>query len=61
MWDWGWNEYGQVGAGTHANRNVPVRVKELVGAEAMGGGGVYTLALKEGEQMYTSRFRCLSK
>jgi len=45
VWTWGDNGYGQLGDGTTASRNAPVRVNPLSDVFAVAGGGNHTLAL----------------
>ncbi len=47
VWTWGSNSYGQLGDGTNADRNVPVKVKKLTsGVIAIAGGSYHSLAFK---------------
>ncbi|MGW4160729.1 RCC1 domain-containing protein [Streptomyces sp. NPDC004788] len=46
VWTWGSNTYGQLGDGTTAQRNTPVRVPGLTDVTAVAAGGAHTLALK---------------
>ena len=46
VWAWGYNNFGQLGDGTTAHRNVPVQVSGLTGIVALAGGDTYSLALK---------------
>jgi len=51
---WGSNGYGQLGNGSTApDSNVPVQVSGLVGAVAIGGGNVHSLALKSDGTVWT--------
>ena len=45
LWTWGRNEYGQLGTGTTTQRNFPVQVSSLSGAQAIDGGGNHSLAV----------------
>lgn len=47
VWAWGVNSNGQLGNGTTENKNVPVRVKELIDVKAVAVGSYHSLALKE--------------
>ena len=48
VWAWGFNGTGQLGDGTMTQRNTPVQVSGLSGVQAIAGGGVHSLALKDG-------------
>jgi alpha-tubulin suppressor-like RCC1 family protein len=39
VWSWGWNNYGQLGDGTTANRPVPVQVANLTKVRSIAAGG----------------------
>lgn len=45
-WAWGWNQYGQLGDGTHIDRYTPVPVPGLDGVIAVAAGSFHSLALK---------------
>jgi alpha-tubulin suppressor-like RCC1 family protein len=44
-WAWGWNQSGQLGDGTVADRLAPARVPGLANITALAGGGGHSLAL----------------
>ena len=46
VWAWGYNDHGQLGDGTRANRSTPVRVSDLSGAVSVAGGEGHSLAVK---------------
>jgi len=46
VWAWGYNVGGELGDGTHTNRNVPVQVRDLTGITAISAGELHTLALR---------------
>ncbi len=59
VWTWGWNEYGQLGDGTHTTRLKPVRVKGpggvgyLSGIIDIAGGRDHTVALDNNGDVWT--------
>ncbi len=48
LWCWGQNEYGQLGDGSTANRNVPTQVGILTGYSQVAAGGSHSCAIKGG-------------
>lgn len=46
-WDWGLNDFGQLGNGTNTDSAAPVRVSGLSSVSAIAGGDLHTLALKD--------------
>gem|GEM_PF-2254638 len=46
VWAWGHNDYGQLGDGTRANRNIPVQVPGLTDVTAVAAGADHSLALR---------------
>jgi alpha-tubulin suppressor-like RCC1 family protein len=49
VWAWGYNEYGQLGNGTHGisnNSKVPVRVPGIANMTAVTAGSSHTVAFK---------------
>jgi alpha-tubulin suppressor-like RCC1 family protein len=46
VWAWGYNVGGELGDGTHTNRNVPVQVSGLTGITAISAGELHSLALR---------------
>jgi len=46
FWDWGKNDYGQLGDGTNTNKNIPTKVDGLTGIAKISAGGSHTVALK---------------
>jgi alpha-tubulin suppressor-like RCC1 family protein len=57
VWDWGYNNYGQLGNGTSGSySNVPVQVSGLAGVVAVAGGAYHSLALKNDGTVWTWGF-----
>jgi len=46
VWNWGANDFGQLGVGDMVNRNMPVQVTGLTGVTTIGGGRSHNLAVK---------------
>jgi alpha-tubulin suppressor-like RCC1 family protein len=46
VWDWGWNEYAQLGNGTHMDNATPAAVSGLTGVVAISAGQDHSLVLK---------------
>jgi hypothetical protein len=46
VWDWGYNEYGQLGDNTTINHHTPLQVTGLSGVTAVAAGTYHTVALK---------------
>jgi alpha-tubulin suppressor-like RCC1 family protein len=47
VWDWGYNNYGQLGTGSIGSfSNIPVQVSGLTGVIAIAGGAYHSLALR---------------
>ena len=59
VWTWGKNNYGQLGDGTNADKNIPVQVKgagseeHLTDVKAIDAGGYHSVALKNGGTVWT--------
>ncbi len=51
LWTWGYNEYGQIGDGTTADRHEPTKVMSGVAQVALGDD--YTAALKTDGTLWT--------
>ncbi|MBE3556789.1 MAG: cell wall-binding repeat-containing protein [Firmicutes bacterium] len=47
VWAWGFNSSGQLGDGTHTQRNTPVQVQGLSDVAAIAAGDNFSLALKK--------------
>ena len=46
MWEWGSNQYGQLGDGTIISQPIPVQLANMSGVAAAGVGGYFTILLK---------------
>jgi hypothetical protein len=46
VWDWGYNNFGQLGNGNTSNQSTPVQVTDLTGVVAVAGGYYHSIALK---------------
>lgn len=53
VWDWGYNNYGQLGDGTTTNRTSAVQVSGLSGVTAIAGGRNHAVALKTDGTVWT--------
>src|SRR5215212_5092057 len=47
VWAWGGNELGALGDGTNTDSNTPVQVSDLSDVQAVAGGGLFSMALKD--------------
>lgn len=52
IYSWGLGGVGQLGDGSFANSDVPVKVKSVAGVSAIGGGGAHSLLVTSGGSVY---------
>jgi alpha-tubulin suppressor-like RCC1 family protein len=47
LWSWGWNQYGQLGDRSYANKDIPGQVGDEYDWTAVSAGGRHSLALRK--------------